>query len=255
MAKAKLWFRVHVSIIRSRKVQTLKPELFKWLINLWAVSADNGGCLPSVSDIAWQFHCNKSTVNKILDQLREVGLIEEFNGTHRPHDWDQWQFESDVSTDRVKRFREKKRNVSETEYGNVSETPPEQSRAETYTETETEQSRGAPPKPEIPQDAETRIRKLADGCPNPQDFESGINAAIQEILSSANPAVTLRTMEQNLPAWWEAMSAGRVRVKPMRFVIVDRDYLRAPPGQPQKAGDSMRDRIAKRPNPRLINAG
>ncbi len=75
---------------------------------------------------------------------------------------------------------------------------------------------------------EAIIRGLANQQPDPQDFESGIDAAVREIMSSANPEVTVTTMQANLPLWWAAMRDGRARTKPMRFVIVDRDYLRVP---------------------------
>lgn len=84
-----------------------------------------------------------------------------------------------------------------------------------------------PGKP-IPQDAERRIRSLADVAPDQQDYERGVDMAIQHIVNSANPETTLVAMEANIPAWWEAMRDGRARTKPMRFVIVDLDYLRRP---------------------------
>jgi hypothetical protein len=45
--------------------------------------------------------------DRYLGALKSANLVEE-NG--KPHDWDDLQFESDVSSERVKRFRERYRN-------------------------------------------------------------------------------------------------------------------------------------------------
>lgn len=79
-----------------------------------------------------------------------------------------------------------------------------------------------------PDDTETQLRKIADDCPNQQDYQFGVDLAVQHVLSSANPETTLRAMTDNLPLWWAAMREGRARAKSMRYVIVDLDYLRVP---------------------------
>jgi hypothetical protein len=74
--------------------------------------------------------------------LVKAGLIDNCEGVFRPHNWDDRQFQSDNSTPRVKRLRERRRNtqgnVSPTVACNVSETanvtPPEQSRLRADTE-------------------------------------------------------------------------------------------------------------------------
>ncbi len=88
---------------------------------------------------------------------------------------------------------------------------------------------------------EAIVRGLANEQPDPQDFEAGVDAAIREILSSANPEITVKTMKENLPQWWAAMREGRARVKPMRFVIVDRDYLRVPAAKNGKVAPKSRN--------------
>lgn len=87
---------------------------------------------------------------------------------------------------------------------------------------------------------ETIIRGLAAEQPNPQDFELGVSAAVREFLSSANPDITISTMQANLPLWWAAMREGTVRSKPMRFVIVDGDYMRQPPTKGSKTPERKR---------------
>lgn len=106
---------------------------------------------------------------------------------------------------------------------------PEERRIEEKREEERSQPRA------VPIDVEAILRTIAEDCPDQQDFETGVDCAVRAILSSANPETTLRAMQDNLPLWWEAMRDGRARVKPMRFVIVDRDYLRVPKVPAQKA--------------------
>jgi hypothetical protein len=67
-----------------------------------------------------------------VSALVSAGLIDDFETGMAPHNWDARQFKSDVSTDRVKRFRKQAKTVSET----VVEAPPEQNRAESDTEAE-----------------------------------------------------------------------------------------------------------------------
>lgn len=59
---------------------------------------------------------------KLFHELESLRLIDRKRGTFTPHKWNERQYKSDVSTDRVKEFRKRKRNVSLV----LQETPPEQ---------------------------------------------------------------------------------------------------------------------------------
>lgn len=122
------WFRVYDDLVNDPKVQRLPPELFKTLINLWCIASSNNGALPNAEDIAFKLRCKEGAAEASIAALMKAGLIEEDeNGVLSPHNWRGRQFQSDVSTERVKRFRERSRNVSVT----AGETPPD-------TETDTE---------------------------------------------------------------------------------------------------------------------
>jgi hypothetical protein len=127
------WFRVYNDLVDHPKVQQLEPSLFKALINLWCLAAANDGVLPPVDEIAFKLRLKIEKARRVLSQLRAAGLIDDDEKGARPHKWDERQYTSDVSTLRVKRFRERRRNVSPA----VSETAPE-------TETEAETERKAP---------------------------------------------------------------------------------------------------------------
>jgi hypothetical protein len=69
-------------------------------------------------------------------ELHRAGLLDKVDGGFEPHNREGRQYKSDNSTERVKRFRERKSAVALA----VTETPPEQSR------TETKQNRADPPR-------------------------------------------------------------------------------------------------------------
>jgi hypothetical protein len=127
------WFRVYADLVDDPKVQRLDAALFKALINLWCLASANDGALPPTDEIAFKLRMKREKAQRVLTDLRAAGLIDDDERGARPHNWDERQFKSDGSTPRVKRFRERRRNVSPA----VSETGPE-------SETEAEAERKAP---------------------------------------------------------------------------------------------------------------
>jgi hypothetical protein len=125
------WFRVYDDLIDDPKVQRLNPSLFKALINLWCLASANHGVLPPIDEIAFKLRMKPEKAQRVLTELRAAGLIDDDEMGARPHNWGARQFISDGSTSRVKRFRERHRNVSPAVSGTTPET-------ETETETETE---------------------------------------------------------------------------------------------------------------------
>jgi hypothetical protein len=132
------WFRMYSDVVHNPKVQRLAPELFKFWVNILCISSENSGELGDVNDIAFVTRQTKSKTIKMLSQLHEEGLLDkklDGNICYIIHNWDKRQYKSDKCNDRVKRYRERKCNVTVT--------PPEQSRTDTDTDTEAEQSAGA----------------------------------------------------------------------------------------------------------------
>jgi len=130
------WFRMYNEALDDPKVQSLSPADFKGWINLLLLACRKDGCLPAEDDVAFNLRLNLPTARKLIKTLTSKGLIDP-TGTDdsvgMPHGWNSRQYKSDVSTDRVKRFRNGARNVSST----VSETAPE-TEADTEPETEAE---------------------------------------------------------------------------------------------------------------------
>jgi hypothetical protein len=123
------WWRAYDEAIDDPKLQQLCPKLFKAWFNICCITSQNGGKLPSLSSVAFKLRVKPEKARAILEELKAAGLIDDdMDGDLAPHNWSERQYQSDVSTDRVKRFRKRTRNVSSA----VSATP-------TDTETETEQ--------------------------------------------------------------------------------------------------------------------
>lgn len=124
------WFRLYADVLNNPKVQRLKATLFKAWINTLCVASGHQGHLPSISDYSFALRITESEAETILRQLINAGLVDERNGKMIVHDWLDRQFQSDGSTERVKRFRKRQRNVSET----ANETPPESDTEQNRTE-------------------------------------------------------------------------------------------------------------------------
>lgn len=112
------WLRLYDDTINDPKVLKL-PEAMRWhWIALLCVASKNEGVLPHLDDIAIQLRVTAAKAMEIISALVKAQLIDKAETGFAPHNWNGRQYKSDVSTDRVKRFRNGKRNVSET----VSET-------------------------------------------------------------------------------------------------------------------------------------
>lgn len=109
------WFRFYERTLDNPKMQRLPGETFKALVNLWCLASKHNGVLPTIEDCAFVLRKSEAQVRKLLSDFADQGFMLEIDpGCFAPTDWNEWQYKSDVSTDRVKRFRKRQRNVSET---------------------------------------------------------------------------------------------------------------------------------------------
>lgn len=115
------WFRFYDDAINDPKILKL-PEASRWhWTALLCIASKNDGFLPPTDDVALMLRVKPGAAAAIIAQMKQCGLLDLEDGKFTPHNWSGRQYKSDVSTDRVKRFRNSKRNVSSA----VSETPPE----------------------------------------------------------------------------------------------------------------------------------
>ena len=112
------WFRMWNSVLADPKVQMLDPVRFKQWVNLLAV-ANQGkprGTLPPVGQMAFSLRCSEEEAVAIIEYFRSLDLVDARpDGSLTPHNWAKWQPEGDgQSTERVRAWRDRKRNGSET---------------------------------------------------------------------------------------------------------------------------------------------
>jgi hypothetical protein len=140
------WLRLYVDVLDDPKVQRLPPDAFKGWVNLLCLAKRCDGALPALADIAFALRLSPAEASELIEILQQNGLLDKSETGMQPHNWNGRQYKSDVSNERVKRHRQRKRNVD----GNVTvpvsgnsketppATPPEQSRADSDSETEAE---------------------------------------------------------------------------------------------------------------------
>lgn len=132
------WLRLWCSLLENPKFMMLSADDKEaWILMLLSTKRDgtDGEVLP-LDRLAFACRKGQDWCRIALDSLVEKGLIDRLKGgssggRYRFHDWDEWQVTSNASTDRVRRFRERSRNVTET-------VP--RARASSEQNTETEQS-------------------------------------------------------------------------------------------------------------------
>jgi hypothetical protein len=129
------WFRMWIDILDDPKlaVSVTAAETFRVTVLLMAYARElnNAGKIDQPDDvIAWRLRITIPELKKHLKHLSDLKIIDLKPELHFIN-WAKRQFLSDSSTERVKRFRVGKRNVSKL----FPETPPD---TDTDTETDTE---------------------------------------------------------------------------------------------------------------------
>lgn len=131
------WFRLYHRIIDDEKIRLLAFEDRWHFVALCCLKAD-GLLDEDESSVKWRKIAVKMGVqSRELDEIRrrlsEVGLVDD---DMHPVAWDDLQYKSDTSTERVRKYREKTRASVKKRDGNVSVTPQD-------TETDTEEPKGS----------------------------------------------------------------------------------------------------------------
>jgi len=133
------WFRMYDDVINDPKVMKL-PEATRWQwVAVLCAASKHGGKVPPAAELAFLLRMTDQRAASLIAELLRAGLLDKVDGGFAPHNWEGRQYKSDGSTERVKRFRERQRNVSSNDAPAVSETGPEaeaeqkqkQSRADT----------------------------------------------------------------------------------------------------------------------------
>lgn len=108
------WFRSHSAKLESPKIQKLTDAQYRAWDSLLCVACRYDGVLPPLADTAFLLRKPEKATQAMIDLLIERKLFVRTERGVEPHQWNEHQYKSDVSTDRVKAFRERQRNVSVT---------------------------------------------------------------------------------------------------------------------------------------------
>lgn len=103
------WFRSHANKLDNPKVQRLSDALYRAWDSLLCAACRYDGVLPPIADTAFLLRKSEAMTAKLIDALIEAELFVKTERGVEPHEWNEWQYKSDVSTERVERYREKRR--------------------------------------------------------------------------------------------------------------------------------------------------
>jgi hypothetical protein len=173
-------------------VQELPGDDFKGWVNCLMVGSRNSprGQLPPLAELAFLLRLSLDQTEGLCGRLVERGLLDQWqDGRLVIHGWAHRQYESDLSTPRVQRFRAMKR------FRNVSETSPD---------TDQTQTRGRPEK--------KRSLSLAF---------AGQHLSVTEqqdgLAAEAFPWVDLQVEYRKMDSWLEANPNKRPKA-PAKFI-------------------------------------
>jgi 5-methylcytosine-specific restriction endonuclease McrA len=110
------WIRLYTDVPTNIKVQRLPGDLFKFWINCLCLSSEDGG-LPTLESIAFSCRLRPHRVREYLEKLVEAHLIDKdlcVDGALSIHAWDERQYTSDGSADRVRAYRDRIKQAGRT---------------------------------------------------------------------------------------------------------------------------------------------
>lgn len=111
------WFRFHSATLDNPKIQGLSAVDFRNWVNLMCTACPTDGVLPKIPALAFRLRISEYQAGRLVERMVSLALVDRVeDGKHAIHDWSEWQYRSDVSTERVRRYRQQKRDGT----GNVS---------------------------------------------------------------------------------------------------------------------------------------
>lgn len=131
-SQRKPWVRLYRDSLHNPKIVSLSDRLHRVWHNCLLI-ADDAGTLPSMRDIACHLRMTITEAEQSILDLVELELIDaeaiSAERVYTLHDWTTHQYVSDLSTDRVRKYRDKsKKERDETamkRFSNDDVTPPD----------------------------------------------------------------------------------------------------------------------------------
>lgn len=114
------WLRINEDCIDNPKILKL-PEALRWQwVALLCVASKNDGVLPPIDDVALCLRVPEAKAAEFITKLVKARLLDRQGDVFVPHNWDKRQFKSDSSYDRVKKYRDKRRDAGLPQMGDYS---------------------------------------------------------------------------------------------------------------------------------------
>lgn len=136
------WFRFYDDAINDPKILKL-PEASRWhWAALLCIASKHDGFLPPTDDVALMLRVKPAAAAAIIATMKHAGLLDVEDGRFTPHNWSGRQYKSDTSNERVKRFRQKKCNVTDTVTVTAPEAETEQKQSRTDARTDFQKREG-----------------------------------------------------------------------------------------------------------------
>lgn len=108
------WWRAQNNCVDSAKLILLGDKAFRNWFNLNCVANAHGGVLPDIKTVAVKLRVSEGKAAAAIAELVSKRLFDRReDGKFAPHDWNEWQFKTDVAdatnAERQKNFRARQR--------------------------------------------------------------------------------------------------------------------------------------------------
>lgn len=128
------WFRFYDEVLDDPKVQRLSDTLYRRWTDLLQIACRNDGVISGDMDgLAFVIRQPVAKVRAAVAALVAAGLLDRIGDDYTPHGWQDRQYASDSSAERMRRHRNKKRDAdvtSQVTAGDANGDGTEQSRAD-----------------------------------------------------------------------------------------------------------------------------
>lgn len=117
------WWRFYVSSSDDEKLGLLSDNHFRAWTRLNSIATERGGIIPNdMKLLTFRLRKTPGQVRETLQVLLSAVLLERIGDDYTPHNWEERQFDSDISTSRVREFRQRSK---------AAKTPPPETHVET----------------------------------------------------------------------------------------------------------------------------
>lgn len=139
------WWRAYDDAVDNAKLLLLSDRAHRAWFNLLCLASANNGVLPAMEIICLKLRMNEKKAGEVIEELIARELLDEYETSLRPHDWNERQFKSDVTdstnAERQRRYRDRHRVTVNTVTDTVTVTATRDRVQNTDTETESKKEK------------------------------------------------------------------------------------------------------------------